>query len=220
MTINSKLSGVAFEGNWDIQKAEQFVITHLEEYGSPVNWGFDEKLDSLPMEHLIHSIWPINNKDENTFIIVAYSRPKEYTCHACSPCLSLFEFFPNEKGWICRNKFIDIYEQSYSSWGEPPHEIALFPMGHRKFGVITYSQDVHQGYVSDILYNYIFSTEKNLKFEHPEIQVIDTLSIEWSAFMNAYKNYILEPGYPDELNGIDGIYLFNGRCYIHESDFN
>lgn len=209
-------------GAWNDSIASEFVLDIISELDKPEDWGYEEFWSGKKMEHFIHSVWPVKYVGENTFVIVAYSRPEGHDCHACSPVLSLFEFYPNDKGWVNRKRFLNVGR--YSPWGKPPDYLQILPIAFRKFGLFIGVSDINQGIPTGYSVGYAFEVEKNMDFE--VVEILNGPFFEWFnpvlSSNNTYDLYPLNINWETHEYYYDnkGYYKYDGFEYVFTGDVN
>ena len=128
-------------GKYNEEIANKYVLKRLTEYGDAKNYSFESDDKVI---HKIYGHYFLKFENYHSYIVAAVSRPEGwFECHACAPMLSFFEFKQNAAGWCLGT--CSICALNDGSWGKPPNEIKIIPIGKNNYGVVIEHKGNNQG---------------------------------------------------------------------------
>ncbi|HAI68642.1 MAG TPA: hypothetical protein DCM38_04290 [Gammaproteobacteria bacterium] len=115
---------------WNQDEASKIVLSIL-----PKEFPRSSDSNVSELNHFIlNSYYLKYDKNDERFIMAAYSKPPDFECHVCAPTFSFIEFKKlDEEGWILGRKHLGIL--TTGAWGEPPESIKVHILGNETWGV-------------------------------------------------------------------------------------
>ncbi len=225
-------TSIDYSSKLNLRSAEDIVFTILEKDVSKISKEFStengQSSNSKTFKHRILQIEEYHADGENNILIVTYSKPQKWECHACSTLLSFFIFEIKDEVW---RKTL-LLKESYigatfsGEWGQADG-INILKIGDNRIAYARESHSATMGYgTGRYRIEYIINGElKNIFDITTELNdsgAKETTQNSWKSkitFLNTglsfYDIQIVQNGLKDgKIFYKKIVYTFNGLKYI------
>ncbi len=141
-----KIKSIGYSSDLNLRGMEDVVLNILEKNSDKLFKKFNS-YSNRSIKHRILQIEKYEANGENNVLIVAYSSPKKWECHACSTLLSFFIFKVDSKSGLkklgLKKSYIGV--MGSGEWGVA-QKIKLIKIGDNKIAITQKTGSVGQGY--------------------------------------------------------------------------